>query len=217
MPSRNSFVACALLLALGASAAGAQVFNQSDVSGGIVTGSEIWSGGYAPPLGSVIRIPTFTTGSAARSFSLNTGLLAVQLNSATLRNQLSLGAGFSNASSSEAMIVAQSTLYDVMTTTEAAGTTLLATERLYAALMRGNDAPNAATETRKLVEALQGMIEIGKTVSPRFFNVTAATQLRSANAAYNALIDSAPDSYIASPPPELVFIRAALLQVTRKD
>ena len=216
MPSRNSHCLAALLLALCAGAAHAQTFNQSDVSGTLVTGSEVWSGGYAPPLGSVIRIPTFTTGSAARNFALNTGLLAVQLNSATLRNQLSLGAGFSNASSSEAMIVAQSTLYDVMTAADGSSAAL-ATERLYSALVKGDDAPNAAGEARKLVNALQGMIEIGKSVSPRFFNVTAATQLRSANLAYNALIDSAPDSYIASPPPELIFIRAALLQVTRKE
>jgi len=76
----------------------------------------------------------------------------------------------------------------------------------------GNRSPDAVASAEALGESLRDILSRGILVNSAFFNILAATQLATASASYNAFIAASSEPFLASPPPEVVALRAILRQ-----
>ncbi len=191
----------ALGLVAAGSLAGAQVANQSDVTGIPITSSSVVSPVFTVSVGGATRVITFTTPQVANAYQQAAGRINAQLSSQTFATQT----GF------RAPPATQNLLYEVVsgrTGSAAAAGQLL--DRLTA----GNASPQTLSSAQAFVESFRGLLAKGIDMKPQFYNALTATQLANAVAAYNAFIDASNESYLASPPPEVVAIHGILTQLT---
>ncbi|MDE3052264.1 MAG: hypothetical protein KGJ70_00150 [Gemmatimonadota bacterium] len=193
-------LAAGALLAAG-SPAGAQVANQSDVTGIPITSSSVVSPVFTVAVGGAARVITFTTPQIAVAYQQAAGRINAQLSSQTFTTQQ----GF------RAPPATQNLLYEVVS----GGTgSAAASAQLLDRLTAGNASPQAVSSAQAFVESFRGLLAKGIDMKPQFFNSLTATQLANSVAAYNAFIDASPAGYLSAPPPEVMAVRGILAQLT---
>ena len=188
-------------LAAAGAVAGAQVANQSDVTGIPITSSSVVSPVFTVSVGGAVRVITFITPQIAAAYQQAAGRINAQLSSQT----------FATSDGYRAPPATQNLLYEVAS--GGAGSAAAA-EQLAGELTAGNASPQAVSSAQAFVEAFRGLLAKGIDMNPQFYNSLTATQLANAVAAYNAFIDASSESYLSSPPPAVPAIHGILEQLT---
>ncbi len=191
------------MLPVALAVASAQVGNQSDVSGIPITSSSVVSPVFGVSLGGAVRVITFITPQVAASYQQSAARVNAELSSQS----------FSDSGGVRTGPATQNLIYEVASGGSSSGQ---AGTQLVGILTRNNDAPETVADAEAFVESFRSLLAKGIAMDPRFFNSLTATQLANAVGAYNAFIDSSTESFLASPPPELITIRGVLAQLTAR-
>ena len=199
----RAVVAAAAMLPVTLAAAGAQVGNQSDVTGIPITSSAVVSPVFGVSLGGSFRVITFITPQIAASYQQSAARVNAELSSQS----------FTDSSGARTGPETQNLIYEVAAGGNASAP---AAPQLLGILTRNNDGAETVADAQAFVESFRSLLSKGIAMDPRFFNSLTATQLANAVAAYNAFIDSSTEQFLASPPPELTTIRGVLAQLTAR-
>lgn len=178
------------LLLSGTLPAQAQVGNQSDVTGAMITTSDIAGGAFAPSVG----------GGTVTAFTSPGIAAAVNQAAASLNAQVSQGTLPVAATSGPTTSIPATVLQALQSVLTGAGDVAVALSSIESALANAPGAPST-TLVRNLLSSLQGLTA-GGTVSP--------AQLVATVEAYNALIDASSGEFLGNPQPELLAIQSAL-------
>ncbi|MEH2434732.1 MAG: hypothetical protein V7K25_10855 [Nostoc sp.] len=180
----------------------AQTGNQSDVTGAIVTTSDIVGGTFTQPSqgGSVQAVFPSSVQAIVNQTALDViGRLNVN----------SLTSPLGNSIPSET----QQNLLSVLTTSRSLQEN--ANSRLMNSLSSVQGGP-IGNQVQQLVNSLQGLVTISPASVTTLPNVQInPTKLIAAVKNYNDLIDNSSEQFLNNPPPELLGIQSILLQLTK--
>ena len=180
----------------------AQKGNQSDVTGAIVTTSDIAGGTFAPsPAGGRGRV----------AFASNTVQAAVNQAALNVLNQLSINA-ITSPAGNPIPAGTQQTLLSVLTGPKSVQVNA-GSEQITNALSSVQGGPTV-NQAQQLVNSLQGLLKTNSASGRQVSNVKVnPTRLLAAVKAYNNLINASSAQFLNNPPPELLAIRAVLSQL----
>ncbi len=181
----------------------AQKGNQSDVTGAIVTSSEVAGGTFAPsPAGERGRV----------AFTSNTVRAAVNQAALNVLNQLSINA-ITSLAGNPIPAGTQQTLLSVLTAPRSVQVNA-GSRQITNALSSVQGGPTDNQAAQQLVNSLQGLLKTNSASPRQISNVKVnPAQLMAAVKAYNNLINGSSAQFLNSPPPELLAIRSVLSQL----
>ena len=196
----------AFILCLASLPAQAQKGNQSDVTGAIVTSSEVAGGTFAPsPAG----------GRGQVAFTSNTVQAAVNQAALNVLNQLSINA-ITSPAGNPIPAETQQTLLIVLTASGSVEANA-GIGQITNALSSVPGGPTV-TEVQQLLNSLQGLLKTGPATATKSLKQVSnvkvnPTRLLAAVKAYNNLINASSAQFLNNPPPELLAIRSVLSQL----
>ncbi len=180
----------------------AQTGNQSDVTGAIVTTSDISGGAFThsqPGGRGVVHFSSFTVQTVVNQAAVN------------VVHQLNINSLTSPGGTSIAPEIQQRLLLILTGSKSAPEKASLA--RIITALSSDQGGP-AASEARQLAASLKGLFKTRSTTASAQVKVN-ATQLLAAIKAYNQLVNHSSAQFLNNPPPELVGIRSVLSELIK--
>lgn len=192
----NTTMRVMLVTLLAVTPAAAQSNNQSDVTGPTVTTSDVAPNSFTPT--SNTSTVNFTSPGVATTVSQNLNQVQAQLTQATLAP--------SSAVQAAVPAPVQNALANVLSCSSACGAAVQQVAAGLSTNAAGSAGAPPAALAVELTQALQGLTDASTISNPQVL----AVQLQRASTAFSALIESAGESYLRNPPPELIATHAVL-------